>query len=327
MSKFSHRAGSGGWGAANPLRSSLSGHSSLTASLPDLPLSPMPVISRVTTDCTLLARLDARSLLRLTFSLSLSLSLAASIRNWSEIAKSSSEAVVKILAQVIMFDFLQPYQKGEEGEGIGSGFFIDGGYIVTNAHVVEGARKIWITLPREGERRYTAGVVGVCFDLDLALLRYAAANVVQPTTRDISYSCSLSLSLSPSLSTSSPLEKVHITKTLKFGNSDSVSFGEEVMTLGYPLGMDSLKLTVGIISGRQDSLFQTDAPLNPGNSGGPMMNKQGEVIGINVAIIEKSQNVGFAIPCRQFKMVRFERRSSMIRTRYLIRSAIQWWIT
>ena len=120
---------------------------------------------------------------------------------------------------------------------------------------------------------------------------------------------------------------MHITKTLKFGNSDSVSFGEEVMTLGYPLGMDSLKLTVGIISGRQDSLFQTDAPLNPGNSGGPMMNKQGEVIGINVAIIEKSQNVGFAIPCRQFKMVRFKRRSSMIRARYLIRNAIQWWIT
>ena len=49
------------------------------------------------------------------------------------------------------------------------------------------------------------------------------------------------------------------------------------MTLGYPLGMNSLKLTVGIISGRQSNLFQTDAPLNPGNSGGPMLNKDGKV--------------------------------------------------
>ena len=57
----------------------------------------------------------------------------------------------------------------------------------------------------------------------------------------------------------------------------AVHFGEEVMTLGYPLGMNSLKLTVGIISGRQDNLFQTDAPLNPGNSGGPMLNKDGAV--------------------------------------------------
>jgi S1-C subfamily serine protease len=68
-----------------------------------------------------------------------------------------------------------------------------------------------------------------------------------------------------------------------------VQYGQEVLTLGYPLGMDSLKLTEGIISGRQEGLFQTDAPLNPGNSGGPMLNEEGKVIGINVAIVEKSQ--------------------------------------
>lgn len=224
--------------------------SSFSQPLPDLP-PVSPVVSRITSD--------------------------SAIRNWSEIAKASGEAVVKILAQVITYDYQQPYQKGQEGEGIGSGFFIDGGYIVTNAHVVEGARKLWITLPREGERRHTAIVVGICFDLDLALLK--------------------------------PAEKVRITKKLSFGNSDTVSFGEEVMTLGYPLGMNSLKLTVGIISGRQDAQFQTDAPLNPGNSGGPMLNKQGEVIGINVAIIEQSQNIGFAIPCRLFKMIFEELRS------------------
>lgn len=82
-----------------------------------------------------------------------------------------------------------------------------------------------------------------------------------------------------------------------------VQYGQEVLTLGYPLGMDSLKLTEGIISGRQESYFQTDAPLNPGNSGGPMLNEDAKVIGINVAIVQQSQNVGFAIPSHHLSML------------------------
>lgn len=112
--------------------------------------------------------------------------------------------------------------------------------------------------------------MGVCFDLDLALLRCKDAPV---------------------------------NKFLTLGDSNSVQYGQEVLTLGYPLGMESLKLTEGIISGRQDQYFQTDAPLNPGNSGGPMIDSDGRVIGINVAISEGSQNVGFSIPVYQLKMI------------------------
>lgn len=113
----------------------------------------------------------------------------------------------------------------------------------------------------------------MCFDLDLALL--------QCTTEEL----------------------LPFPKFLKLGSSDNTKFGEEIITLGYPLGMNSLKLTVGIVSGRQDNMFQTDAPLNPGNSGGPMLNRDGNVIGINVAIVEQSQNVGFAIPVHNLKQI------------------------
>eukprot|EP01094_Clydonella_sp_ATCC50884_P006442 TRINITY_DN1560_c0_g1_i1.p1 TRINITY_DN1560_c0_g1~~TRINITY_DN1560_c0_g1_i1.p1 ORF type:complete len:623 (+),score=215.17 TRINITY_DN1560_c0_g1_i1:207-2075(+) len=225
-----------------------SGRNALTQSMPDVAHMQAPPTTHHTT------RISGETL-----------------STWSRIAQGSGNAVVKILAQVITFDWGQPYRRSSEGNGIGSGFFIDERHIITNAHVVEGAHRIWITLPAEGERRFDAEVIGVCFDVDLAVLRCAP--------------------------------DVPCTNTLQIGDSDSIHFGEEVMTLGYPLGMDSLKLTVGIISGRQDNLFQTDAPLNPGNSGGPMLNKSGRVVGVNVAIVEMSQNVGFAIPIGHLKLI------------------------
>jgi len=182
----------------------------------------------------------------------------------AEVAHQSRNAVVKILPQVVEFDWEHPYKRAEMGEAVGSGFFVSNdGIFVTNAHVVEDAAKVWITVPSEGERRYNAEVLGICFDVDLAILQSKDAPV---------------------------------SKYLEFGDSNQVQYGQEVLTLGYPLGMESLKLTEGIISGREESLFQTDAPLNPGNSGGPMLNAEGKVIGVNVAIVEQSQNVGFAIP-------------------------------
>lgn len=186
-------------------------------------------------------------------------------RSWkANIAHEKKNAVVKILSQVIQFDWEQPFKRSDDAQAIGSGFFVSKeGLIVTNAHVIEEAAKVWITVPSMGEQRYDAEVVGVCFDSDLAVLR----------------------------SKNAP-----ITCLLELGDSNAVQYGQEVLTLGYPLGMESLKLTEGIISGRQDSLFQTDAPLNPGNSGGPLINEEGKVIGINVAIAQESNNVGFAIP-------------------------------
>eukprot|EP01095_Lingulamoeba_sp_RSL-Kostka_P006311 TRINITY_DN197_c0_g1_i2.p1 TRINITY_DN197_c0_g1~~TRINITY_DN197_c0_g1_i2.p1 ORF type:complete len:587 (+),score=192.48 TRINITY_DN197_c0_g1_i2:64-1824(+) len=195
-------------------------------------------------------------------------------KSWSQIGEESSNAVVKILAQIIKYDWSSPWSSTRTGSGIGTGFVINAKekLIVTNAHVVDGSRTLWITITGYGEERYSASIVGICFDLDLAVIKCTDDNAP-------------------------------IMSELKFGKSDKLLFGDSVIALGFPLGMNSLKYTVGIVSGRQDNLLQTDAPLNPGNSGGPLLNRNGEVVGINVSIIAKSNNVGFAIPSYQCQMI------------------------
>lgn len=154
----------------------------------------------------------------------------------------------------------------------GSGFVIDAsGIIVTNNHVIEGADEI-SAIFHDG-KRLKATVIGRDSKLDLAVLK------VEPTT---------------------PL------KATKFGNSDSTRVGEWVMAIGNPLGFGGT-VTTGILSARNrdinsgpyDSYLQTDAPINRGNSGGPLFNTHGEVIGINTAIVSPSGGsigIGFAIP-------------------------------
>ena len=94
---------------------------------------------------------------------------------------------------------------------------------------------------------------------------------------------------------------------LKLGNSDAVRRGQEVLALGYPLGVQALKSTQGIVSGREriklikQSCIQITAPLNPGNSGGPSINAAGEVIGINFAGVIAAQNVGYILPINDLK--------------------------
>ena len=87
------------------------------------------------------------------------------------------------------------------------------------------------------------------------------------------------------------------------GDSDLVLRSDEVLALGYPLGQQSLKSTNGIISGREHSMIQMSAPINPGSSGGPLLNSKGEVIGINSAGVTEAQNVGYAIPINDLKIV------------------------
>lgn len=219
-----------------------------------------------------LRRSSEKNLLQMSDGITADLGFGREHGTWkSRIGHEYRNSVVKILNQLVQFDWEQPYKRADDGQAIGSGFFVsEDGIIVTNAHVIEDASKLWITVPSEGEERYEAEVLGVCFDVDLALIRAANAPVK---------------------------------KYFELGDSDTVQYGQEVLTLGYPLGMESLKLTEGIISGRQDGFFQTDAPLNPGNSGGPMLASDGKVIGINVAIAQQSQNVGFSIPVYQLKMI------------------------
>jgi len=159
---------------------------------------------------------------------------------------------------------------------LGSGFIIDReGYIITNNHVVEGASEIRVRLSTEKE--YDAEIVGRDSKTDLALIKIKAWNDLP---------------------------------VVELGDSDKLEIGEWVMAIGNPFGL-SHTVTVGIVSakgrvigsGPYDDFIQTDASINPGNSGGPLFNLQGEVVGINTAIVATGQGIGFAIPINVAKEV------------------------
>jgi len=157
-------------------------------------------------------------------------------------------------------------------QGSGSGFLIDReGFILTNYHVIEAAERITVTLA-DG-RAFRGEVIGTDPAIDVALLKIARS-------RDLP---------------EAPL-----------GNSDELRVGEWVCAIGNPLGYVH-SVTVGVVSfiGRKlfdaslDDYIQTDAAINFGNSGGPLINSRGEVIGINSAISSRASNIGFAVPINQ----------------------------
>jgi S1-C subfamily serine protease len=168
------------------------------------------------------------------------------------------------------------------GLSTGSGFLIDDeGHILTNSHVVDGASTVTVTLSDDTELDGT--VLGTDSADDLALVQVSASEVS------------------------------HITP-VTFGDSDNVQPGQIAVALGSPYGLEGT-ITIGVVSGLDRSLtgddgrpitgvIQTDAALNPGNSGGPLLNSDGEVIGINTAIESQSANgVGFAVPINTAKAV------------------------
>jgi serine protease Do len=154
-------------------------------------------------------------------------------------------------------------------KSLGSGFIIDkAGHIITNNHVIEKAEEIKVKLSNQKE--YDAEVIGTDPKTDLALIKIKAAG---------------------------DLPVVHM------GDSDTLEVGEWVVAIGNPFGLEQT-VTTGIISakgrvigaGPYDDFLQTDASINPGNSGGPLFNLNGEVVGINTAIVAGGQGIGFAIP-------------------------------
>ena len=176
----------------------------------------------------------------------------------------------------------RPDSRPRKRTGAGSGFFISSdGLIVTNNHVVEGAEKIRVRLTDETE--LAAKVVGRDPATDVALIKIDGKG---------SYSA------------------------LPLGDSDGLRVGEWVMAVGNPLAMEHT-VTVGVVSAKGRTLgispdpnsrsfedfIQTDAAINMGNSGGPLVNVRGEVVGMNTAINAGGQNLGFAIPVNTIKMV------------------------
>jgi S1-C subfamily serine protease len=186
--------------------------------------------------------------------------------------------VVNITSTAVAFDF---FYGAVPQQGQGSGFIIDGeGHILTNNHVIAGARQVEVTL--WNKRKYRAEVIGADRQKDLAVIQITAKNLSAAT----------------------------------LGDSKTLEVGQKVYAIGNPFGLSGT-MTRGIISsirsirgpegGAIDQAIQTDAAINPGNSGGPLLNSRGEVIGINSLILtggaEQSAGVGFAIPINSAKAV------------------------
>ena len=193
----------------------------------------------------------------------------------------NNRSVVNISTRTVRPDFFM--QAEIAADGTGSGSVIDKeGHILTNLHVVEGAREIRVTLHNGAD--FEAGIVGQDPVNDIAVLRIAA-----------------------------PAEDLY---PVSIGQSDPLRVGQKIYAIGNPFGLDRT-MTIGIVSslnrtipsrnGRSmKSIIQIDAALNQGNSGGPLLNSRGELIGMNTAIAsETGQNtgVGFAIPSGTIRRV------------------------
>lgn len=166
--------------------------------------------------------------------------------------------------------------KSRQQNSLGTGFIIDSdGFILTNNHVVGGADQINVKLA-DG-RSFSARIVGIDSKTDLAIIKIDAPEGLP---------------------------------VAQLGNSDDASVGDWVLAVGNPFGLGHT-VTKGIISakgrvigaGPYDDFIQTDASINPGNSGGPLFNLQGEVVGINTAIVQSGQGIGFAIPVNLAKTI------------------------
>lgn len=198
--------------------------------------------------------------------------------------QASAPAVANIVTRAVQYDwFMNPVPS----EGAGSGFVVDEkGYVLTNYHVVQGAESVEVTLGDGKDRnRYKATVIGGDPRNDVALIR------IDPKGRKL--------------------------PTLTLGDSSKLQVGQRVLAIGNPFGRFQSTLTTGVVSavgrtvqtGQQtfiDEAIQTDAAINQGNSGGPLLNSAGQVIGMNTAIFTPTgttAGIGFAIPINTAKRI------------------------
>lgn len=210
--------------------------------------------------------------------------------------------------QEFQFDPSNPFnplvplpREAEEERNIGSGFVIDPqGLVITNKHVVASTSLTYHVVTNDGKNYEVQEIYRDPLN-DVAILKINASGL----------------------------------KPLRLGDSSNLKLGQLAIAIGTPLGEFTNTVTVGIISGlgrgitagspfegyveKLDNVIQTDAAISPGNSGGPLLNSQGEVIGINTAIASEGQNLGFALPANIIKdlITTFERNGGSFERPYI----------
>lgn len=177
-------------------------------------------------------------------------------------------SVFKIINSIVKINYELPYQTAAQQQSIGAGFFIDNeGNALTAAHVIEDSIELWIKLPEFGEKIFNAEIKSVYPDFDLALIKVDIKNKFY----------------------------------LKLGNSDNLKLRETLFTIGYPSNPKYPIVTTGTFSGMRNDYLQTDTPVNSGNSGGPLINSENEVIGITSAKLRNMEDSSLALPVNIFK--------------------------
>ena len=209
---------------------------------------------------------------------------AKALDSYADLVEELMPSVVNISTEKTVIDtkennmdnvMIDPMLQGREA--LGSGFFIrNDGYILTNYHVIEGAKKI--TVLTNDNKSFEASIVGIDKPSDLAVLK------VDNKTED----------------KDNPL----VFKSVIFGDAEQARIGDKILAFGNPYGL-GVSVSSGIISAKSRNIglgeqqyLQTDASINRGNSGGPMFNLNGEVIGVNAAIftVHGASGVGFSLP-------------------------------
>ncbi len=200
-----------------------------------------------------------------------------------DVVDSVSPSVVSIIVKSASFDIFSGPTVSEEG--IGTGFIVsDNGLIVTNSHVVDDPSGQYSVVLKDGTT-YEVENINLDETSDLAILEISARNL----------------------------------PVAEFGDSSNLKVGQQAIAIGNALGRFQNTVTTGVISGIArglsasggfgtatkvyDDVIQTDAALNPGNSGGPLLNSAGQVIGINVATTMGADNISFAIPVNKLKPI------------------------
>lgn len=224
-----------------------------------------------------------------------SFSINKAQNHWAKIEKKALKSIVKIISYESTFNWLKPYENSEQNEFIsGTGFFIDKeGHILTNYHVIQNTSEIKINIPSINNKLLKADVIGIYPERDIALLKLTSS------------------------SKNFLIKKINKISHLQLGDSNNIKSGEFILTLGYPKNSPNLISTIGLIGTPNINNYifnqfphnfpdlynyiEISAPINRGNSGGPLLNYKGKVIGINTLSYDMFQNKSFSIPINIIK--------------------------